>query len=127
MIVGKEAVKEAAWMTGASVASSFAVAAFLGAQAGAAVIAGMAAPLFAATASWVMAERTFKRNPEALTSLMVAAFAGKMLFFGAYVVMALGVLALRPVPFVASFTSYFIALYMTEALCLRRLYMGIFR
>jgi hypothetical protein len=120
-------VKEAAWMTGASVASSFAVAAFLGAQVGAAVIAGMAAPLFAASASWVLAERTFKRNPEALTSLMVAAFAGKMLFFGAYVVMALGVLALRPVPFVASFTSYFIALYMTEALCLRRLYMGMFR
>jgi hypothetical protein len=37
-------------------------------------------------------------------------------------VLALAVLALRPVPFVASFTSYFIALYMTEALCLRRLY-----
>src|ERR1700704_3150887 len=120
-------------MTGASVASSFAVAAFLGAQAGAAVIAGMAAPLFAASASWVLAERTFKRNPEALTSLMVAAFAGKMLFFGAYVAIALGVLALRPVPFVVSFTSYFIALYMTEALCLRRLYIaprgprGVFR
>jgi hypothetical protein len=29
--------------------------------------------------------------------------------------------ALRPVPFVASFTSYFIALYAMEALFLRRL------
>jgi hypothetical protein len=123
-------MKEAGWMTGASVVSSLAVAAVVGMQAGAAVIAGMVGPLLAAAASWVLAERTFKRNPEALTSLMVAAFAGKMLFFGAYVAIALGVLALRPVPFVASFTSDFIALYMTEALCLRRLYMnpgGVFR
>jgi hypothetical protein len=120
-------VKEAAWMTGASVTSAFVVAAFIGVQAGAAVVAGMVGPLLAASGSWVLAERTFKRDPEALTSLMVAAFAGKMLFFGAYVAIALGVLALRPVPFVASFTSYFIALYMTEALCLRRLYMRAFR
>jgi hypothetical protein len=117
-------MKAAAWMIGASVASSFAVAALVGVQAGAAVVGGMVGPLLAASGSWVLAERTFKRNPEALTSLMVAAFAGKMLFFGAYVVIALGVLALRPVPFVASFTIYFIALYMTEALCLRRLYVG---
>ena len=114
-------------MTGASVASAFAVAAFAGEPAGAAIVAGMVGPLLAASGSWVLAERTFKRNPEALTSLMVAAFAGKMVFFGAYVVMALGVLALRPVPFVASFTSYFIALYLIEALCLRRLYMSVFR
>jgi hypothetical protein len=36
----------------------------------------------------------------------------------------LGVLSLRPVPFVASFTGYFIALYLAEALCLRRLLAG---
>ena len=117
-------MKEAAWMTGASVVSSFAVAAFAGVDAGAAIVAGMAGPLLAASGSWVLAERTYTRNPEALTSLMVAAFAGKMVFFGAYVAIALSVVALRPVPFVASFTSYFIALYLTEALCLRRLLRG---
>jgi len=43
-------------------------------------------------------------------------------FFGAYVGVALGVLSLRSMPFVVSFTSYFIALYVAEALCLRRLF-----
>jgi hypothetical protein len=43
-------------------------------------------------------------------------------FFGAYVVVMLRVLALRPGPFVASFTSYFIALHMMEALFMRRLF-----
>ena len=36
----------------------------------------------------------------------------------------LRVLALRPVPFVLSFTSYFIALHATEALFMRRLFAG---
>ena len=37
---------------------------------------------------------------------MIAAFAFKMVFFGAYVAVMIRVVALRPVPFVASFTGY---------------------
>jgi len=33
----------------------------------------------------------------------------------------LGVVSLRPVPFVASFTSYFVGLYLMQALYLRRM------
>ena len=55
---------------------------------------------------------------------MIAAFAGKMVFFGAYVAVMLRRAGVRPVPFVASFTGYFIALYLIEALCLKRLFAG---
>ncbi len=41
-------------------------------------------------------ERTYRRNPERLTAVMIAAFAGKMVFFGAYVAVMLRVLSLRP-------------------------------
>jgi len=34
------------------------------------------------------------------------------------------VVGLRPMPFVVSFTAYFIALYLTEALLMRRLFAG---
>jgi hypothetical protein len=54
--------------------------------------------------------------------VMVTGMAVKAVFFGAYVVVMLRVLALRPGPFVASFTSYFIALHMMEALFMRRLF-----
>ena len=91
---------------------------------GAEVLLGMLAPLAAAGVSWVLTERTFKRNPEQLTALMIAAFGVKMLFFGVYVGVMVKVVGLRPVPFVVSFTSYFIALYSTEALLLRRLFAG---
>ena len=88
------------------------------------VLFGMLAPLLAAVVSWTLAERTYRRSPAQLTGLMVMAFAGKMVFFGAYVAVMLRGLALRPVPFVVSFTASFIGLHLAEALCLRRLFQG---
>jgi hypothetical protein len=57
---------------------------------------------------------------------MVQGLAVKAVFFGAYVVAMLRVLRVRPVPFVVSFTGYFIALHVTEALFLRRLFNSAF-
>ena len=110
------------WMIHVSVLSWLAATILLGTRTGVEVLLGMLGPLAVASGTWVLAERTFLRDPERLTSLMVAAFAGKMVFFGAYVAIMLKVLSLRPVPFVVSFTGYFIALHLAEALCLRRLF-----
>ena len=49
-------------------------------------------------------------------------FRSKAVFFGVYVAVMLRPLALRATPFVASFTGYFIALHMMEALFMRRLF-----
>lgn len=87
-----------------------------------ALLLGLAGPLAAAVASWVLSERTFRRRPAALTSVMIAAFAAKLVFFGAYVAVMIGVLSLPAVPFAASFTSSFIVLHLVEALALRRLF-----
>jgi hypothetical protein len=50
--------------------------------------------------------------------VMLRAFGVKVVLFGAYVVVMLRVLGLRPVPFTISFTCYFVALYGMEALFL---------
>jgi hypothetical protein len=86
-----------------------------------AVVLGILGPVLVAGGSWVLAERTWRREPERLTAVMIAAFAGKMVFFGAYVAFMLSVLSLRPIPFIASFTTSFIALHLAEALALKRL------
>ena len=52
---------------------------------------------------------------------MIAGFAGKMVFFGAYVAVVIKGLSQPAVPFVVSFTGSFIALHVIEALALRRL------
>ncbi|HEY6842884.1 MAG TPA: hypothetical protein VI391_01860 [Thermoanaerobaculia bacterium] len=108
-------------MIAASLASWAVVAALVDPRSRIATLAGMTGPLAVAGVSWVMAERVWRRSPEDLTRLMISAFGGKMVFFGAYVIVMLAGLSLEPVPFVASFTAYFIALHVIEALSLKRL------
>jgi hypothetical protein len=112
------------WMVGFSGLSWLVAAALLDTQARIAVFFGMLGPLAMVSGSWVLMERAYRRSPQRLTAVMVAAFAGKLVFFGAYVAVMLRVLSLRPRPFVSSFTGYFIALYLIEALYLRRLFAG---
>ena len=112
------------WMVGLSGLSWLAAAALLDTQARIEVLYGMLGPLAMVIGSWVLMERAHRRSPQRLTAVMMAAFAAKLVFFGAYVAVMLRVLSLRPGTFVASFTSYFLALYLIEALCLRRLLAG---
>jgi hypothetical protein len=109
-------------MIGGSVASWLVATAVTGPVMGREVLAGMLGPLLVAVVTWEMADKTFRQNPERLTARMITAFAAKLVFFGAYVAVMLLALALRPIPFVVSFTAYFIALHLAEALYLRRLF-----
>lgn len=110
------------WMVGASL-GGWLVAAMVGGRAvNPEVFAGMIGPLVAAVATWVSVTRVCAASPERLTAVMVAGFGAKMVFFGAYVVVALRGFGLRPIPFVVSFAGFFIALHVIEALFLRRLF-----
>jgi hypothetical protein len=81
---------------------------------------GIGGPLVAALATWGMISRTLRVSPSQLTPRMFAALAVKMVFFGAFVALAIRGLGVRPVPFVVSFTVSFIALHGVEAILLRR-------
>jgi hypothetical protein len=115
-------MKVVAWMVAASVVSWLAVAVFVDQRARIATLFGMLAPLGVAAASWLLSVRAWRRNPESLTSLMIGAFVGKMVFFGVYVAAVLKGLAVAPIPFVASFAGYFIALHLGEAFALKALF-----
>jgi hypothetical protein len=109
------------WMVAASVASCLIAAALVDSRVHAELLWGMVGPLASAVVSWVVAESTWRQRPQALTSVMIAAFAAKLLFFGIYVAVLIRVAALKPAPFIASFIAYFIGLLFIEALSLRRL------
>jgi hypothetical protein len=108
------------WAAAGSVLS----AAVLAMRFGGEVWLGMLAPLVVVIVSWVLIERVYRANPARLTSVMIGAFAGKLVFFGAYVGLAIGVLGVQPVPFAVSFTGYFISLHLIEALWLKRLFVS---
>jgi uncharacterized membrane protein YeaQ/YmgE (transglycosylase-associated protein family) len=111
-------------MVAVSLAGWLAATAALGVRAAADVGFGILGPLAATTASWVAAERTYRRDPGRLTPLMIGAFGAKLVFFGAYVTAMLAGLSLRRVPFVVSFTGAFVVLYAVEAVYLKRLFDG---
>ena len=116
------AMKPLWWMIAASVLSWLIVAGVAGASANPEVLYGMLGPLAVAGVSWTVTETTYTSSPERLMAVMLKGLAIKAVFFGAYVAAMLRVVALRPTPFVASFTTYFIALHLMEALFMRRLF-----
>ena len=115
-------MKPIASMVTASAASWIVAALLVNQKTGIEILFGMLGPLAATTATWVIAERIYRQRAEVLFTVMATAFVAKIVFFGAYVTVMLLLLRFRPVPFVVSFTSYFIALYLMEALYLRRLF-----
>ena len=117
-------MKPVAWMMAASVAAWVLVTATLADRANPEAAWGIAGPLTGTALSWVAYVRAHETAPERLTRVMITAFALKLIFFSVYVVAAMRVLALRPAPFVVSFTTAFIVLYAMEAFSLRRLVMG---
>ncbi|HKY20516.1 MAG TPA: hypothetical protein VJM31_04785 [Vicinamibacterales bacterium] len=113
-------MRKVTWLAAGSVLS----AAVLAARFGREVWLGMLAPLVVTSATWILTERVYRASPERLSSVMISAFAAKLVFFGVYVGLAVGVFGIAPVPFVVSFTGYFIALHMIEALWLKRLFVS---
>jgi hypothetical protein len=109
-------------MIAVSLLSWVIVAGVAGGRANPEVLYGMVGPLAVAAVSWVITKRTYAAARERLMGVLITGMAIKAVFFGAYVVVMLRILALRPGPFIASFTSYFIALHMMEALFMRRLF-----
>jgi len=110
-------VRRVLWTAAATVTSAVVLGMWFGRE----VWLGMLAPLMVATATWILAERVHRESPERLTAVLISAFAGKLVFFGAYVGLAIAVLRVELVPFAASFAGYFISLHMIEALWLQRL------
>jgi hypothetical protein len=115
-------MKALAGMVGAGAVSWLLVWALVDRPTSVAVLFGLLGPLVVSAVSWVMSERTFRRNPEGLNAQMTMAFGGKMVFFGAYVAGVIVLLGQPAVPFAVSFTGSFISLHLIEALALRRLF-----
>jgi len=87
------------------------------------VALGMLAPLVVAVVTIVSIERIYRREPLRLTAFMLKAFGAKMLFFPISIGTVLTLTSLQPIPFIISFSVYFIGLQSIEAWLLRSLFL----
>jgi len=111
-----------AGMVAGSVAAWVVVVTLFGSAVGRDVALGMAGPLAAVVVTWVLVVRAHRRSASDVTRVMVQGFAGKMVFFGVYVVAVWKQAGPEPIPFIASFTGSFLTLYLVEAILLDRLF-----
>ena len=101
---------------------SWALVSFMCPHAAVEILLGMLGPLLLAIGTLILVERTYRKAPRKLTSLMTQAFFGKMLFYGVYVGVIVGFYSFQALPFAVSFTVYFIGLHLTEALYFQALF-----
>jgi hypothetical protein len=107
------------WTIAGIVLCSSAAIAALGGNVRAELVSGMLGPLLAVGGTWVLVE-TARNRPEALLGRMIAAFGVKMVFLGAYVAVMVRLVGMQPIPFIVSFTVYFVVFYCVEAFHLKR-------
>ena len=115
-------MKSLAWMVGAGAGSWACIAVAAGDRANPELLYGMLGPLAVVTVSWLVVQRAWVARPEGVLGVLMGGMPIKLLFLAAYAFVMLRVLGLRPIPFVTSFTGYFIALHNIEALFMRRLF-----
>jgi hypothetical protein len=110
------------WMVGTSLAAWLVVTQVATGPVNPELFWGMLGPLLSAVITWIVVARTQRSAPERVTGVLVAGFGAKIVFFGAYMAVMLRVAGLRVVPFAVAFVGYVIALYVIEALFLKRLF-----
>lgn len=110
------------WMVALSVASCLALVGLAGGAFVTEFVAAMAGPLVAVLVSWAWIVRTHRRDPARVMFVMLQSAIAKMLFFCVYVIVMVRVLELEPRLFASTFAGYFLALYATQAIMMRRLF-----
>jgi len=116
-----------AWMVGLSVVGWTVITLAAAEPVNPELLWGMMGPLASAAITWFLVARAHRAAPERVTSVLVAGFGAKIVFFGLYLAFMVRVLELRVVPFAVAFVGYVIALYALEALFLKRLFAGSMR
>ena len=79
------------------------------------IFLGMISPLLIGIGNLILVEKIYRKEPEKLTSFMAKAFWVKMVLYGVYFSFILGWYSLQAIPFVVSFTVYFVVFHVMEA------------
>ena len=83
------------------------------------IFLGMVIPWSISLISIVKTRSVYTLDPEKLIKHMTSAMLMKMLSYGLLLVIMFTFISFNPLPFIISFTGYFLALHITEAFVLR--------
>ena len=85
------------------------------------IFLGMIAPLVVGIVSIQISKNVYQKSPEKLTTSLTKSFFIKMVLYALYFIVILSFYNFEPIPFVISFTGFFILFYVIEAVLLQKL------
>jgi hypothetical protein len=85
------------------------------------IFLGMAAPLLLSIVSIMWSESSFKKSPQHLTNTLVKSFIVRAIFLAVYFILIFTYYDFEQIPFIISFTGFFIIFYVIEALFIQKL------
>ena len=85
------------------------------------IFLGMVAPLLLSIVSVLWSESSFKKSPQMLTNTLIKTFIARAIFFALYFILIFTYYDFEQIPFIISFTSFFMIFYAIEALFLQKL------
>ena len=85
------------------------------------IFLGMVAPLLLSIVSILWSESSFKKSPQILTNTLIKTFIARAIFFALYFILIFTYYDFEQIPFIISFTSFFMIFYVIEALFLQKL------
>ena len=83
------------------------------------IFLGMVLPWLISLISIVKTRSVYNLNPEKLIKHMTTAMLMKMMSYGLLLIIIFTFISFNPLPFIISFTGYFLTLHITEAFVLR--------
>lgn len=85
------------------------------------IFLGMIAPLLLSIVSILWYETSVKKSPQQLTNTLIKTFIARAVFFALYFILIFTYYDFEQIPFIISFTSFFMIFYVIEALFLQKL------
>ena len=85
------------------------------------IFLGMLAPLLLSILSILWNENSFKKDSQKLTNTLIKSFMVRAVFFAVYLILIFTYYDFEQIPFIISFTSFFMIFYVVEALFLQKL------
>lgn len=85
------------------------------------IFLGMISPLIIGIISIQVSKNVFQKSPEKLTASLTKSFLIKMVLYALYFIVILSFYNFEPIPFIISFTGFFILFYVIEAIFLQKL------
>ena len=86
------------------------------------IFLGMVIPWSISLISIVKTRSVYNLNPEKLIKHMTTSMLMKMMSYGLLFIIIFTFISFNPLPFIISFTGYFLALHITEAFVLRYIF-----